>query len=68
MGIVDFRAEVGKRVDAAHFLKEPTIITKGTHEEPRATLIPHEWWPILVEALEAQGIQVPAAATGHSEE
>jgi hypothetical protein len=61
MGIVDFRAEVGKRVDAAHYLKESTIVTKGLHEEPRAALIPFEWYGILVEALAARGIHVPAA-------
>ena len=63
MGIVDFRAEVGKRVDAAHFLKEPTIITKGLYEEPRAALIPYEWYEVLEEALRSRGIEVPPATT-----
>lgn len=59
MGIVDFRAEVGKRVDAAHYLSEPTIVTKGLHEEPRAVLIPFEWYGDLKEVLAARGIEVP---------
>lgn len=61
MGIVDFRRDVGKRVDAAHFLKEPTIITKGLREEPRAVLIPYEWWDLLEHVLQEQGIEVPQA-------
>lgn len=68
MGIVDFRAEVGKRVDAAHFLKQMTTVTKGPHEEPRATLIPHDWVPILLEALAARGIEVPDATTSQAED
>lgn len=60
MGIVDFRAKAGERVDAAYFLKELTIVTKGIREDPRALLIPYEWREILEEALTARGIPVPA--------
>jgi hypothetical protein len=68
MGIVDFRAEVGKRVDAAHYLKEPTIITKGLHEEPRAVLIPYDWYETLAEALRARGIAPPNAVEAAADE
>jgi hypothetical protein len=59
MGIVDFRADVGRRVDAAHFGKEMTVVTKGSNEEPRALLIPYEWREILLEGLAARGIVPP---------
>lgn len=68
MGIVDFRKNVGNRVDAAHFLKEPTIITKGLHEEPRAMLIPYEWLHELEEALQAQGIEPPPKGTNQAKD
>lgn len=59
MGIVDFRADVGRRVDAAHFGHEMTVVTKGSNEEPRALLIPHAWKDILLEALAARGVVPP---------
>lgn len=68
MGIVDFRAEVGKRVDAAHYLKEPTIITKGAHEEPRAVLIPYDWYEGLEYMLRERGIELPPATTTRAED
>lgn len=61
MGIVDFRAEVGKRVDAAFYLKEVTFVTKGLHEELRSVLIPPEYYSVLEKALAEQGITLPSA-------
>lgn len=42
MGISEVRENLGKRVDAAHFLGEVTVIEKNG--EPRAVLVPYEWW------------------------
>jgi prevent-host-death family protein len=42
MGVRDFRNDVPKRVEAAHFQGEPTIITKN--DEPRAVLVPYAWY------------------------
>jgi hypothetical protein len=60
MGIVDFRQEVGRRVDAAHYGREMTVVTKGNNEEPRALLIPYAWREILERALAAEGITPPS--------
>lgn len=42
MGIRDFRVHVAKRVEAAHFQDEPTVITKN--DEARAVLVPYAWY------------------------
>ena len=42
IGTKDLRNEIGRRVDAAHFLGEPTIITKNN--EPRAVLVSYAWY------------------------
>lgn len=42
MGIRDFRRDVTKRVEAAHFQEQPTIITKN--DEPRAVLVSYVWY------------------------
>lgn len=42
MGTVEFREQIAHRVDSAHFLHEPTIITRNG--EPRAVLIPYSDW------------------------
>lgn len=42
MGVRDFRNDVPHRIEAAHFLGEPTIITKN--DEPRAVLVPYAWY------------------------
>jgi prevent-host-death family protein len=42
MGIRDLRDQLGKRVDAAHFLGEATVIEKNG--EPRAVLVPYAEW------------------------
>jgi prevent-host-death family protein len=41
MGIKEFRAELPKRVEAAYFHNQPTIVTKNG--EPRAALVPYSW-------------------------
>ncbi len=42
MGSRELRDNLGSRIDAAHFLDEPTIITHNG--EPRAVLIPYSEW------------------------
>lgn len=39
MSIRDVRAALGRRVDAAFYLGDPTVITKN--DEPRAVLVPY---------------------------
>lgn len=41
-GVAELRDHLGKRVDAAHFHSEPTVIEKNG--EPRAVLVPYLWW------------------------
>jgi antitoxin (DNA-binding transcriptional repressor) of toxin-antitoxin stability system len=48
MGIRELRQDLGRRVDAAHFLKEATVITKN--DEPRAALVPYEWYERMLAA------------------
>jgi prevent-host-death family protein len=38
----ELRDHLGRRIDAAHFLGEPTVITKNG--EPRAVLVPYDWY------------------------
>lgn len=42
MGVRELREHLGRRVDAAHFLGEHTVIEKTG--EPRAVLVPYSWW------------------------
>lgn len=42
MGTAEFRDQLGPRVDAAHFMHEPTIVTRNG--EPRAVLISYADW------------------------
>lgn len=42
IGTRELRTELGRRIDAAHFLHEPTIITYNG--EPRAVLIGYSDW------------------------
>lgn len=42
MPVRQVRDQLGKRVDAAHYGGEATIIT--TNGEPRAVIVPHSWW------------------------
>lgn len=41
-GVEDLRGELGKRIDAAFFAGEVTIVTKNG--EPRAVLVPYDWY------------------------
>jgi prevent-host-death family protein len=50
MPLMDVREALGKRVDAAHFADETTVITKNG--EPRAVLVSYEWYRQLTGALE----------------
>lgn len=47
MGSRELREKLGSRIDAAHFRREPTIVT--SNGEPRAVLISHEEWLALQE-------------------
>ena len=42
MGVRDFRNDIPRRIEAAHFRGEPTIITKN--DEPRAVLVSYAWY------------------------
>lgn len=42
MGVKEFRAGVGARIDAAYFLGEITTINKNG--KPRAELVGHDWF------------------------
>jgi prevent-host-death family protein len=42
MGVAEAREQLGRLVDAAHFLGEPTVIEKNG--EPRAVLVPYAEW------------------------
>jgi prevent-host-death family protein len=42
MGTAEFRDQLGPRVDAAHFMHEPTVVTRNG--EPRAVLIAYSEW------------------------
>lgn len=42
MGIREIREQLTKRVEAAHFRGEPTVIEKNG--EPRAVLVSYDWW------------------------
>jgi prevent-host-death family protein len=41
-GVEDLRGELGKRVDAAFYAGDVTVVTKNG--EPRAVLVPYEWY------------------------
>ena len=51
MPLMDVREALGKRVDAAHFGDEATVITKNG--EPRAVLVSYEWYRTLTDTLAA---------------
>ncbi|MFC8517492.1 type II toxin-antitoxin system Phd/YefM family antitoxin [Streptomyces sp. NPDC057257] len=48
IGLRDLRADLTRRVEAAHFQGEPTVITKNG--EPRAVLVPFEWFETVTAA------------------
>jgi len=52
VGIRELRDSLGSRIDAAHFRREPTIITYNG--EPRAVLIPYAEWFRSQEARDEQ--------------
>ncbi len=58
MGIMQLRKALGQRIDAAFFLKEPTIIKNEKKDEPRAALIPYDW---LIELYERRAQDTPPA-------
>lgn len=45
MTVREVRDHLGKRVDAAHYGGEATVVT--TNGEPRAVLVPYSWWDAL---------------------
>jgi prevent-host-death family protein len=38
----DLRTQLGRRIDEAHFRGQHLVIEKNG--EPRAVLVPYEWW------------------------
>ncbi len=53
IGIAELRDQLGRRVDAAHFLGEHTIVEKNG--EPRAVLVPYGEWCAQQEGNAARG-------------
>ena len=47
MGLAELREQIGRRVEAAHFRGEVTVIEKNG--EPRAVLVPYDWWAAVRE-------------------
>lgn len=64
MGIMELRRSLGQRIDAAHFLGEPTIIKNEKKNEPRAAIVPYAW---LVEICKERGIPLPDAEAADGE-
>jgi hypothetical protein len=60
MGIAELRRDLGRRIDAAYFHKEPTIIRNEKRGEPQAALVPYEW---LVELYERRANETGATNT-----
>lgn len=52
MGVSEVRDKLGKRVEAAHFLEQLTVITHGKNSEPRAVIVPYSWLPELLKRQE----------------
>lgn len=52
IGIAELREQLGRRVDAAYFLGENTVIEKNG--EPRAVLVPYAWWRDATKAEKEQ--------------
>ena len=52
MGIRELREQLGRRVDAAYFRDEPTVITSSG--EPRAVIISYAEWQAQREPGERQ--------------
>ena len=65
MPLMDVREALGKRVDAAHFADEATVITKNG--DPRAVLISYEWFQKLSADLRP-GIVAAGADLGQAAE
>lgn len=53
MGIREIRRDIGSAVDRAHYLKEPTVITKNGKD--LAFIGPHEWLTELEQYREKFG-------------
>lgn len=51
MNIRELRDQLGKRIDAAHFRNENTIITKNS-SEPRAVLMSYETYLAMRAAMQ----------------
>jgi antitoxin (DNA-binding transcriptional repressor) of toxin-antitoxin stability system len=54
MGTRELRTQIGHRVDAAHFLGEPTVVEKNG--EPRAVLVPYSWWLEKADGKDSPGL------------
>lgn len=52
MGIAEARADFARRIEAAHFGGETTVITKNG--QPRAALVSYEWFTAAIEAMKGR--------------
>jgi prevent-host-death family protein len=53
MSISELRDHLGRRIDAAHYQGEATVVEKNG--EPRAVLVPYEWWQEACRAAPSEG-------------
>ncbi|KAB8197506.1 hypothetical protein FH608_002845 [Nonomuraea phyllanthi] len=42
MGVRETREKIGERINAAHYLGEPTIVERNG--QPYAVIVSYEWW------------------------
>ncbi|MEY9212631.1 type II toxin-antitoxin system Phd/YefM family antitoxin [Thermobifida halotolerans] len=49
----ELRDQLGRRIDQAHYRGEHTIVKKNG--EPRAVLVPYQWWQKHQHSEEATG-------------
>lgn len=63
MDIGELRRELGARIEAAHFNKEPTMIRHGKRGDLRAALVPAEWVG-RIETLTARVAELERLLTG----
>ena len=58
MSTREVRDALGRRVDAAYYTREATVITKNG--EPRAALVPHQYYSQLLEGNSAGVVKAVA--------
>jgi len=57
MGIRELRERLGRRVDAARYMGDHTVIEKNG--EPSAVLVPYDWWRTVYRAAPSPSSSAP---------